>query len=152
MKVLFLDVDGVLNSHKTGGLYALKKKCLRLLQDIVESTDCKIVLSSTWRKDDYAMKRLRRVLSYRGIKIFSTTPDLSGNIGNIRGNEIAQWLDENKDLGITHYAILDDDGDMQDSQLRNFFQTDGMYGLTETIAYRVKRKFEWVPDNKGITI
>lgn len=129
--ILFLDVDGVLNSYKTGGLYALKRNCLRRLQQIVELTQCRIVLSSTWRKDEYALKRLKRVLSYRGIRIFSTTP----NLGKHRGLEIAVWLKENSYEG--PYAILDDDSDMEDWQLPHFFQTDPEYGITDTITYRV---------------
>lgn len=131
-RILFLDVDGVLNSYKTGGRYALKRNCLRRLQKIIDKTQCKIVLSSTWRMDEYALKRLRRVLSYRNIKIFDTTPVL----GKHRGLEIAEWLDTHKDE-ISKYAILDDDSDMEEWQLPNFFQTDPEYGMTDTITYRV---------------
>lgn len=138
MKILFLDVDGVLNSYKTGGLYALKKPCLRRLQKIVEETGCKIVLSSTWRKDVYALKRLKRVFSYRGLVIHSTTPILHNKW---RGYEINQWL---KDAQLDYweqkdckYAIVDDDSDMLPYQLMSFFQTDPEYGMTDTIAYRI---------------
>lgn len=130
-RVLFLDVDGVLNSHKTGGRYALKKNCLRRLQRIVEETSCEIVLSSTWRRDEYAFKRLCKVLSYRGISILDKTIYIPSGP---RGLEIEEWLHRNP---TEKYAILDDDSDMLDTQLKNFFQTDGDYGLTETIAYRV---------------
>lgn len=133
--ILFLDVDGVLNSLKTGGRYALKKKCLRRLQEIVEKTGCEIVLSSTWRKDEYAFKRLRRVLAYRNIKIKDTTPVLHGEI---RGEEIRKYmLDRSPEGNTWRYAILDDDGDMLREQLPNFFQTDPEFGITDTIAYRV---------------
>lgn len=133
MKLLFLDVDGVLNTYRTGGLYTLTRNKIKLLQKIVTDTNCKIVLSSTWRKDDYAFRRLVRVLSYRDLQIYSKTPVLDGVP---RGVEIATWLDNNS-LPVERYAILDDDSDMLDSQLKNFFQTDGDYGLTDTIAYRV---------------
>lgn len=134
MKILFLDVDGVLNTYKTGGLYTLTKTKLKLLQEIVLKTDCKIVLSSTWRKDDYAFRKLIKTLSYRGMQIYGKTPVLH-NVP--RGVEIAAWLEANAHERVQRYAILDDDSDMLESQLRNFFQTDGDYGLTNTIAYRV---------------
>lgn len=35
MRVLFLDVDGVLNSHGRGGPMALSKNCLRHLKRVV---------------------------------------------------------------------------------------------------------------------
>lgn len=131
MKVLFLDVDGVLNTFKSGGIYTLTRTKLRLLQQIVEETGCEIVLSSTWRKDTEAFKILNKKLAYRGLKISGVTPVLY----EPRGLEIASWLNDNP--GVTKYAIVDDSSDMLDSQLRNFFQTDGDYGLTKTVTYRI---------------
>ena len=132
--LLFLDVDGVLNSYASGGRYALKRTCLRRLQEIVEETGCLIILSSTWRKDDYALKRLQRALSYRGLKLYDMTPNLHKH----RGLEIAAWLDEHKsEFEGSPFAILDDDSDMEEWQLPHFFQTDPEYGLSDTIAYRV---------------
>lgn len=137
MKILFLDVDGVLNSYKTGGRYALKRNCLRRLQKIVEETKCDIVLSSSWRKDEYALRRLKRVLQYRGIKILDVTPVSDKGF---RGDEVFDWM-RSKQLDFwkdkVKYAILDDDSDFYPSQLPNFFQTDPEYGMTDTIAYRV---------------
>lgn len=134
MKILFLDVDGVLNSYKTGGMYALKRNCLRRLQKIVEETGCEIVLSSTWRKDEYALRRLKRVLAYRGIKIKDTAPIFQKGF---RGLEIQAWLVSNPSPDGYKFAIVDDDSDMLDHQLPHFFQTDPEYGLTDTITYRI---------------
>lgn len=133
-KILFLDVDGVLNSLTSGGRYALKRPCLKRLENIVKETGCEIVLSSTWRKDEYALKRLKRVLAYRGIKIADVTP----NLGGIRGGEIDWYFEMYNLKPITfRYAIVDDDSDMLDEQLPHFFQTDPQYGMTDTIAYRI---------------
>lgn len=131
-KVLFLDVDGVLNMWGSGGLFTLNKNRLKLLKEIVEKTNCEIVLSSTWRKSYDHVRKLNNSLKYRGMKISSFTP-ISNN--GHRGTEIQTWLDEPKFEGV--YAIVDDDSDMLNSQLRNFFQTDGKYGLTPTIVYRI---------------
>ena len=136
MKILFLDVDGVLNSYKTGGMYALKRNCLRRLQKIVEETGCEIILSSTWRKDEYALRRLRRVLAYRNIRIKDVTPILDKS----RGIEIEEWLNRNltrKEWNELTYAIVDDDSDMEVWQFPSFFQTDPEYGMTDIIAYRI---------------
>lgn len=148
MKVLFLDVDGVLNMIGSGGLYALNRKRLKLLQNIIEETGAQIVLTSTWRKDTYALKRLSKVLAYRGMKIVDSTPvfwtDADGN-RYYRGHEIQDWL--NRHPEVETYVILDDDSDMLDSQLRNFVQTDPKHGLTETLAYRVIYKLNNGPGN-----
>ena len=58
MKIIFLDIDGVLNSEmyewsrgedRADNRIDLSR--VRLLKDIVSATDAKIVLSSTWRLD-----------------------------------------------------------------------------------------------------
>lgn len=57
MKILFLDIDGVLNSYQ---FYENKSNqelvdnpfdtaCVRHLKTIIDATDAKIVLTSTWR-------------------------------------------------------------------------------------------------------
>ena len=64
MKIIFLDVDGVLNSinnlievynktHKShsGYNYPFDEKCLNNLKFIVDKTDAYIVISSTWRRN-----------------------------------------------------------------------------------------------------
>lgn len=137
MKILFLDVDGVLNSTRSRSFLALSKGALRRLRSIVEQTGCKIVVSSTWRKHEFSRVRLRKTLRYKGLEIYDITPDFSrGSIGErgCRGDEIQEWLDRHPET--TAYCILDDDSDMLDSQLRNFVQTDMDYGLTDTLAYR----------------
>ena len=62
MKVIFLDVDGVLNTIFTtrqvyGYTFVDTRKVLRL-RDIVERTGAKLVLSSTWRITDLPIHQL----------------------------------------------------------------------------------------------
>lgn len=51
MKVLFLDIDGVLNCHdaRPNGYCGIHPGKVRLLDQIVERTGCRIVLASAWR-------------------------------------------------------------------------------------------------------
>lgn len=51
-KIIFLDVDGVLNSHAAlnGGVYCgMDPKCVLALNYLLEKTEAKVVLSSAWR-------------------------------------------------------------------------------------------------------
>lgn len=128
MKILFLDVDGVLNMHSSGGLYALNRKRLKLLEQIVNETGCEIVVSSTWRKLPHTRKKLIFVLSYRGIKILDWTTTNYFKERQIRGDEIQLWLDNHT---VSRYCIVDDDSDMLESQKPYFVKTDGNKGLTE---------------------
>jgi len=132
MKVLFLDVDGVLNTTKARSPMSLSKGCLSRLERIVKETGCYIVLSSSWRKYDDASSKLNRMLHYRGMLILSHTQIISSAC---RGVEIAVWLKTHP--AAKQYAIVDDDSDMLQEQLPHFFQTDPDYGLTDTIAYRI---------------
>lgn len=133
MKILFLDVDGVLNKTSDAdvineGFYLqrLNQKLIDKLLQIVWNTECRVVLSSTWRKrvEDIAFL----------IKCKVPINSVTDSNGPTRGHEIQRWLDQND---VYSYAIVDDDSDMLDSQRKNFFQIDPEYGLTDTIAYRI---------------
>ena len=54
MRLIFLDVDGVLNDTPHGGVIGHRQ--LQILSDVVESTGACVVLSSTssWRADPSA--------------------------------------------------------------------------------------------------
>ena len=133
MKVVFLDIDGVLNSHRTAiafggipfttarsGRSRLDEVAIRLIGGIVRASGAVIVLSSTWRKhEDW--------LDYGpalDLPIIDRTPSLCGN----RGTEIADWLRRHPD--VERYAIIDDDSDMLPEQLPYFVHTSGFDGFT----------------------
>lgn len=136
MKIIFLDVDGVLNMWGSGGLLTLNKKRLSRLNKIIEATGAHIVLSSSWRKLDgyiphvgYPLKKLEKALGYYGHKIHSMTTTVYFKERQIRGDEIAEWL--NRHPEVTNFVILDDDSDMLITQREHFVHTDGKKGLTD---------------------
>lgn len=47
MKILFLDFDGVITTYESGWRIDLKK--LELVDKIIESTNAKIVVTSSWK-------------------------------------------------------------------------------------------------------
>lgn len=52
MKVLFLDIDGVLNGHEWDDEAMscnIRRECVKHLNRVVRETRCRIVLSSAWR-------------------------------------------------------------------------------------------------------
>jgi hypothetical protein len=138
-KVLFLDIDGVLNDNKTPIRFDVKNIPLHMdpvlvyrLNLIVDRVDCSLVLSSSWRID----KNWRQIMRANGIfgEFLDRTPD--NRLLTSRGREIKQWLDEHPE--VTRYAILDDNADMLDSQKPNFFKTSVLHGLTQEIADAVE--------------
>lgn len=148
MKVLFLDVDGVMNCRTTPynpvtGL-DLDPYMVLLVHRIIEATGCEVVLSSTWRLFDESREKVRK-----SVKFFDVTPDLRGKP---RGEEVQAWLDDySKKFGgsteteVTRYAILDDDRDFLDGQ--PLFKTMFEYGLTDEIA---KQVIEYLNDESDV--
>lgn len=158
MKIIFLDIDGVLNhelwlqspeskAEVPGNSHArwFDPRAVALLNNLTDATYAKIVVSSSWRLDT-SLDDLRVLLQKQGItgEIIGKTPYLSyasdeGTYLVPRGCEIQAWLENNRDkvgfkLSKASYVILDDQSDMLLWQQRNFFRVDPCCGLTKTIV------------------
>lgn len=141
MKVLFLDIDGVVNSRATTSfrsLYPLDPHMAFMVGKIQLDTDCQVVLSSSWRHHPDGIKVVEESI----VKILDKTPTLD-KLG-VRGHEIQAWLDQHPE--VERYAILDDDADMLEEQLPNFFKTTFQNGLTEDIMYKVIAHLNGIKD------
>lgn len=146
-KVIFLDIDGVLNSGDNQCSYGFLKedsgrdiygdlfddRCVRYLRAIIEKTGAYLVISSSWRHS--GMVKICQMWEDRKLpgKVIDMTPfgrynpDTEHTEYVDRGDEIQQWIDSAKP---EKYVIIDDDSDMLDSQLPYFVHTDGMLGIT----------------------
>lgn len=137
MKVLFLDVDGVLNSSDStnfkNNLWPVDDYMCFMVGKIQLDTECAIVVSSSWRHSKEGMDAIRA--KFNNVIDKTPTSGLANYDDKPRGHEIQAWLDEHPE--VTKYAILDDDSDMLPEQLPNFFQTTFKTGLTPEIAKRV---------------
>jgi hypothetical protein len=126
-KVIFLDIDGVLNCQRTSNPrylpYIIDDALLARLRQLVDRTDASVVLSSTWRYDPAGIFSAKRY----GIPFIDVIPDLPHEP---RGKEILQWLQEHPE--VTRYIVIDDEDDDLD-RLPLFQPSSGM-GLTEEIA------------------
>lgn len=135
MKIIFLDIDGVLNSEEyvrserfknKGGLIDIDSEAVKILDRILDETGAKIVLSSTWRLDKGSRDKVRSDVG----EFIDVTPV---SVNRIRGNEVNLWLKDRDD--VERYAILDDDSDFHDYQ--PLFKTTFKLGLTDKIADEV---------------
>ena len=141
-KILFLDVDGVLNKRDDYEVIGdpdpylrVNRKLLDNLHDIIRLTGCEIVLSSSWRRLDGGREFLEDSCK---IPIKDTTIIDYLPVGKVRGDEIQLWLDENPE--VISYCIVDDDSDMLPIQHEHFIQTEFDYGLNKRLTYRVIQK------------
>lgn len=158
-KLIFLDIDGVLNVRSMerdefGSLY--HQHLVDNLKYVIDMTGAKIVISSTWRFE--GLKKMQEMWTFRGLpsEVIGITPfrseeikknpensKLPFNERNERGWEINDWLNDNE---VDTWAIVDDDDDFLDYQLINFVKTadnwehsdhvEG-YGLTKICAEKI---------------
>lgn len=168
MNLLFLDVDGVLNY--AGGLLGRRNAvendlrlkqafstegerwsaasvdaaCVERLNEIVNQTKARVVLSSLWRTM-VTLPKMEEILRYHGFQhhLVGATPVIIGRhmghgiVGSAgRGLEIDAWL-RTMDFGSTpvRMVILDDDNDM-DPWSHRLIQTDYEVGLTDEQAVK----------------
>ena len=111
MKVIFLDIDGVLNSDEyfdkikkldikgIEGMIDVEK--IKLLKKAIDETGAKVVLISSWRFTTNAQS-LKVLLANYEIHVDSTP-----FIQNKRGLEVKKWLLDNE--GVEDFVILDDE-------------------------------------------
>lgn len=143
-KIIFLDVDGVLNSEETGfgGFFPMDKKIdksdtkwgdvlVNRVRRIVEATGADIVISSTWRRyfDIPKFKEMFALYGWDKVPIVDMTPKLHQG----RGIEVNAWL--NKHI-VDRYLILDDVDQFLIDQKPFYVQTSIMTGITENDVKR----------------
>lgn len=143
MKVLFLDIDGVLTHRGTLKADAetflerkvaqLDKAAVERLNYIVDSTGCAVVVSSAWRT---VMEKstIQYVLNRAGFRhlILDVTPPDAGS----RGQDITNWCDS-WGYPITQICVLDDGNVSPYEDVH--VQTDLEYGLLDEHTTRVIR-------------
>lgn len=133
MKVLFLDIDGVLNSMQMWRRLEreypnqrddfwetfndhpereLDVRHVPLLNRITNTTGAKIVISSAWRlfHEHEALKGILKGIGVTG-EIIGRTGNDPTMVSRQRGDEIREWLELHPE--VTHFVILDDGSDMR---------------------------------------
>lgn len=106
MKLLFLDIDGVLNNYRSRIVLGsartienLDPLALKLIQKVVKETGCVICLSSNWRLNHSFLKLGQQL----DLPILFETPNLGEDK---RAREIQEVVDG---LQPDKYAVLDDE-------------------------------------------
>ncbi len=160
MKVIFLDMDGVMNSHQffstsshdpsidgdgpaNGfgfGAAQIDPAAVALLNQLVEAADAYIVISSSWRHI-WPFQEVAEMLEQRGFKhadrVIGQTPQMS-QAADSRGAEVREWLDLGRERMVadpdqeptTSYVILDDCDEFDHEQRQRFVRTSAQTGLT----------------------
>lgn len=104
MNIIFLDIDGVMNSTKDRFSTELENRDYWIrLKRLTDETNSAIVLSSSWRIIERLTNLVKERLKEYNIKYIDKTPYLSG-----RGNEIKAWL-ESTNIKVDKFVIIDDE-------------------------------------------
>jgi len=170
MDVLFIDIDGVLNTYSQLSANEewknlertelnIDENKVKLLSKIVQSAEIKLIMHSGWRffYDDSMnpifreSEELSRIFCRNGIIVSGKTPDHSTEeirqnrkFSLVKAEEIKIWLMQHPDC--EHYLIIDDldlhDDDLKQQQI----QPDPAVGLTE---YDVDRAIMYFSECKN---
>ena len=134
MKVIFLDIDGVLNCKKTPNPrslpYMVDRRLLARFKRLLKRTRAKVVLTSTWRYDPAGLFSAKRW----GIPFISVTPDMPKRP---RHDEIRAWL--KKHPQVTRFVVIDDEDDGLDDLPLFHLCHDGADGRDSTQRCPISR-------------
>jgi hypothetical protein len=150
IKVIFLDIDGVLATNKEYATnrtkfrekyswakelrvpYGWNKGCVEVFNEILDVTNADIVISSDWRFH-WDLDELDKIFKANGVKkspIFGTIKNkrkMSSDLEDDRVYQISEWVKFNKP---EKWVAIDD---MNLSDLGyNFIRTTDSEGLTQT--------------------
>jgi hypothetical protein len=132
MKIIFLDIDGVLNCKDTPNPrnfpYIVDPDLLANLNELLRRTGAEIVLSSSWRTDPVGLLAAK----YHGIPFTDVCPDMPEVS---RCDEMLKWLSAHQE--VPRYVVIDDESDGLDDL--PLFQPSNKTGLTMDIVEGVER-------------
>ena len=133
MRVIFTDIDGVLNPHWRK---KWNKKSIDLYNRVCKEFDLKPVITSTW-KVNHTIDELQKIFDEQGIevKIYDYTPNIDQAD---RGVEIKEWLSNNK---CDRYVVLDDRIDNITPYVDNVVKCRSWLGLTDEEYVEIKGIF-----------
>lgn len=145
MKILFLDIDGVFTSTRTGW-YNYDIHAVRFIRWVCKESGAKIVITSTWRKN-HDKELFGKIFGQENLHEDWATevlPRTKFSQRVLRGEEIQEWLnkhDVNKHYPVK-YIIVDDDHDMLEWQIPCFVNTDTHNGLKFEDMDKIKTMFD----------
>ena len=142
MKIVFLDIDGVLNfggctERAPSGCIGILDDKLILLKRIIDETNAKIVLVSTWKfgwekdnKNDMVLDcvYMAEKFAQHGLYIYDKTYDRGFN----RGQGITEYLFNTEDV-VESWIVIDDEvfvdyeeNGVMDRLIKTCFGNDGL--------------------------
>jgi hypothetical protein len=138
MKIIFLDIDGVLNSERSFLAYGgypwpddilswnkFDRIAVSMIRKLCEATGAQIVLSSSWRSE----LKTTVLSEYLSLPIIDKTTDHTEGWCHhkMRGYQINYWINSND---VDSYVIIDDMDEVMDIQREFFIHVDSNNGFS----------------------
>ena len=162
MNVIFLDIDGVLNSKYWNETHEeeisegklVDEGLVKNLGKLIEETEARIILHSGWKYwfDENIQPlrieaiHLKEVFWKNGISISGVTPDLASDeikltkkFSKVKADEILSWL---KDNPTEKWIVLDDLDLHNEIVAEHQIKTDANTGLTDLDVNRAREMLE----------
>lgn len=128
MKIMFLDIDGVLCTLRSQYAYgerllmeAWDITCCQMIRRLCAANGYKIVISSTWRNDS----KVRVYCAVYGLIDYLCDDWKTPRGAGIRGLEVQAWIKSQKED--VEYVIVDDDKDFLEEQINRLVYVDDNY-------------------------
>lgn len=159
-KVIFLDIDGVLNSSFWNDTHQMEisdgtlidRKKVKLLSKLVQRTGAEIVLHSGWKywfDTDLTplraeSEKLQTLLLEKGLHISSVTPDYATEeikrtkkFSLIKAKEILAYIEEHPE--VQQWVVIDD-LDLHNVEIaKHQLQTNSQTGLTINDIHEIEK-------------
>lgn len=140
--IIFLDIDGVLNTKESWKIpFSLDKDCIKTFSSFINKCkkSPKIVLTSSWKTgfsslpeyETPQLQSLRKELAVYNVSILGRTKDL--------GNRIAEINDYLQNHEVESYAVIDDDlAEYTREYLKKVSLINAGAGFTENDEKKIK--------------
>lgn len=138
MKIIFADIDGPLvtlddpKDTRYGRMNMFDERCVAALNDIWRHTQCEIVVSSDWSRNNFdgRLQIARNVFQHNNVQapVIGFTrkrPSHALNLEEVRIKEILEWVETHR----PEAWVAIDDMSLSDLGAEHFVLTDPIEGL-----------------------
>ena len=152
IKIIFLDIDGVLNterylriqSRKCKGIidsemqFNFDPEATKNLCEIVDKTDSYIVVCSKWKNDKNSRLWVEFMNNMHSIKLGERILDSTSNsYNNLISKEIEEWFNNNVEKEIDNFVIISDKWNMGKYTDNNYVRCWEYSGITDDVKSKV---------------
>jgi len=149
MRIIFLDIDGVLNNQATRDQFGMisnknfLEEGLNTIITLCKTFGAKIVIHSSWRDDSHCVKEILK--SQLGVFVIGLT-----DARYVKLRSIAMWLYQNAFM-VESFCIIEDDDIISDAINAHVFMNIND-PETQRIINTFRSKIIWVNPEFGICI